>query len=227
MPITADEQNKVTWIILKLAEKYQLGKGTLALFLKGSRSKILKPREFDKKKGFGALFWHDLSDIKIFLNKLEASGLLKREIVHEKGYFYPYPILVLTELGKNILIKKEDAFPYLQKVSSPDKEYIPKLGDSERVTLSLLMKGKTVAEIAQQRILKESTIYTHFVHLISCGELRAKECISESVLTLISEARKGYKKRPRLKELKEKLPESISYEEIRCVVEDFEKNETK
>ncbi|MEK6982963.1 MAG: helix-turn-helix domain-containing protein [Nanoarchaeota archaeon] len=47
--------------------------------------------------------------------------------------------------------------------------------------------------------------------------------IEEDVIKQVAEAYREFEEEPRLRQLKEKLPESISYEQIRCVVADLRK----
>ena len=85
-------------------------------------------------------------------------------------------------------------------------------------TFELFSEGKNAEEIAKERNLAASTIYTHFFHLIANNYLSSSDVVDEGKIKLIADVYKQFKTEPKLKELKEKLPENISYEEIRCVV---------
>ncbi len=58
--------------------------------------------------------------------------------------------------------------------------------------------------------------------MIANGFIKSSEFISQEKIDKIKEACKKFENIPRLKELKEDLPEEISYGEIKCVLADIE-----
>ena len=83
-------------------------------------------------------------------------------------------------------------------------------------TLRLLNGGKKVSEIAKERNLVESTIYTHCFRLIVNNQLSSSDIISGETIHKIINAVNNTSE-PSVKAIKESLPE-LSYEEIRCVL---------
>ncbi len=63
-----DDTSQITWIVLNAVRNLQTGVDKLALFLKGSKSKLVIPIE--SKQLFGGLMWHDIPTIKGFINQL-------------------------------------------------------------------------------------------------------------------------------------------------------------
>ena len=210
---------QVTWIILNAVNNVESGVDKLALFLKGSKSKLVVPIE--SKQLFGGLMWHDIPTIKSFIKQMIEMELIRRKNVH--GYVYDYPILELTEAGKKVLNEKIKIELQIIKEQKPIT-----IGESEEKTFELFSEGKNIEEIAKERSLAISTIYTHFFHLIFNGYLSSSDVVTEEKIKQIAEVYKQFKNEPKLKELKELLPEKISYEEIRCVLADVknDKNPT-
>ena len=97
------------------------------------------------------------------------------------------------------------------------------VGDSEMETFKLFGERRAIQDIAKERNLSVSTIYTHMYHLIVNDYLSSSDVVSEEKIKHITEVYKQFKNEPKLKELKEMLPEDISYDEIRCVVADLKK----
>jgi len=209
-----DETFQITWIILNAVRNLQSGVDKLALFLKGSKSKLVVPIE--SKQLFGGLMWHDIPTIKGFINQLIDMEFIRKKNI--QGYTYSYPILELTEAGKKVLAEKIKVELQIIKEQKPVK-----VGESEMATFDLFSGGKNVEEIAKERNLAVSTIYIHLYHLIANDYLSSSDVVSEEKISQITEAYKQFKNEPKLKELKEMLPENISYEEIRCVTSHFNK----
>ena len=214
----SEDNFQVTWIILNAVKNMQLGVDKLALFLKGSKSKLVVPIE--SKQIFGGLMWHDIPTIKGFIKQLLGMELIRKKKV--QGCIYTYSILELTEAGKKVLDDKIKVELQIIKEQKPVT-----IGESEMATFQLFSEGKSVEEIAEGRNLAISTIYTHFYHLIANDYLSSADIVSEEKIKLITEAYNKFKNEPKLKELKKKLPEEISYEEIMCVIADFKKSNTK
>lgn len=198
---------KLTWVILMAVKSIQAGKNKLALFLKGSKSK--QAETISEITGYGGLMWHNIETIKHFICQVENIGLIKRKII--KNYPYDYAVYELTEAGKLVLEEKKEVPLQLIKISKPET-----IGDSEMATLSLFRQGKAIIEIASERNLALSTVYTHFYRLILFRYVKADEVVSNSIIVKVNDAASKMEN-PSVKLLKEALPE-ISYEEIRCAL---------
>ncbi len=88
--------------------------------------------------------------------------------------------------------------------------------DTKRTSYNMYREGNTIAEIAEARQLAVTTVETHLSYYISTGELDIDELVASDKQELIEAAIAKYG-RLGLKQLKDNLPEEISYGEIRMV----------
>jgi len=95
------------------------------------------------------------------------------------------------------------------------------------VTLELQQRGLTPVQIAAERGLAEGTIYTHLAALIAEGKVALNAVVSADVQALVEEAIRLEGSAQYLSPLKARLPNAISYGEIRCVVEGVKHGEHK
>jgi ATP-dependent DNA helicase RecQ len=89
---------------------------------------------------------------------------------------------------------------------------------SVEVTASLFAQGLNVKEVAVQRGLTVSTIYHHAAQLIGAGKLDLRRLVNADVEAQIRQAIDKAGGAERLTPIKQLLPESIDFGEIRCVV---------
>jgi PIF1-like helicase/Helix-turn-helix domain/HRDC domain/Helicase len=89
--------------------------------------------------------------------------------------------------------------------------------DSKIVSYMLFRSGKDINAIAQERNLAVSTIEGHMFHFIKNGSIKVEELVSEDRIQIITDAlsRSAF---AGLKIFKEKLPDYISYNELRMVL---------
>ena len=208
-----NKKENITWIVLQAIHDLNCGKEKVALFLKGSKSHLVKEKNLHTKQGYGALFWHTIPIIKSFIMQLKEQRYISEYRVQSDEY--SYPILRLTEIGKKALENKEQI-----KLNITREEKPISLGETEKKTLYLFKQGLRVDQIAKRRALAVSTIFSHIHKLISTGHISAKNCVSDVSISRILNARNTFSSTPRLRELKEILPENITYEEIRAVLAD-------
>ncbi|MFM2337447.1 MAG: hypothetical protein RL115_640 [Bacteroidota bacterium] len=92
-----------------------------------------------------------------------------------------------------------------------------KKGNSHATSFKLYKEGKNIAAIAKERNLSVSTIEGHLCQFIRSGDIDILDLVSEEKCTLIKSALKkidGFATTP----LKQALPASISYNDIRMVM---------
>ena len=203
-----EETYQITFVILKAAEKINVGKHKLAEFLKGSKSKDVA--RISNEKGYGGLLWFSIDEIAAFIEQIEDMGLIKRTSLDDY-----YSILELTEAGRKVLDEKIKIQLLFIKKEKPLT-----VGDTERATLELFKKGKSVPEIAYERKLAFSTIFEHMRRLLANGYVSSAEFVEQDKIDEILEARSKLKRHFRLREIKEILPDDITYDEIKCVLAD-------
>lgn len=89
--------------------------------------------------------------------------------------------------------------------------------DTKKISLDLYQNGMSIEEIAIQRTLSVSTIETHLSYYISSGKLDIADFVSpdkqEQIRTAIAKYGKGS-----LRLLKENVPDTIGYGEIRFTI---------
>ena len=204
------DSDKIIWIILNAVKHTKIGKHKLAEFLKGSKAKDVA--NLSSQQGYGGLLWHDIATIIGFIEQLEQMGFIKRVRLTIDDY---YSALELTEAGKKALEEKIKVELQIIKRHKPIV-----IGTSEKATFGLFMAGKSIEEISKERNLAISTIYEHLYRLVANNYLSSSEFVPEGIIKQILEAKSKAPNATKLKEIKELLPESITYNEIRCVLAD-------
>lgn len=89
--------------------------------------------------------------------------------------------------------------------------------DTKKASLDLFKQGMSIESIAEYRKLSPNTIETHLAYYVSKSELELSSLVPADKIELIEAAIKRYRKSS-LRQLKENLPEEISYGEIKMVV---------
>ena len=94
---------------------------------------------------------------------------------------------------------------------------------SKKVSLELFKSGKTISEIAEERSLVSGTIFSHLVSYIDTGEVKPGDLMSiehyeELKKVIPNKTFEG------LSDLKQQLDDKFSYNELRLVVKELNKN---
>ena len=205
-----ESSDNIAWIILSAAKNIKAGKYKLAEFLKGSKAKDIA--HLSSQQGYGGLLWYDIETIAGFIEQLEQMGVIARIKPAIDEY---YSVLELTEAGKKVLDEK---IKIELQIIKKEKPLI--VGATEKTTFDLFKTGKTIEEISKERDLARSTIYDHLCRLVANNYLSSSEFVPENIIKQILEAKSKLPNTAKLKEIKEILPEEITYNEIRCVLAD-------
>ena len=208
-----ESQDNIAWIILNAVKNTKIGKYKLAEFLKGSKAKDVA--HLSGQQGYGGLLWHDIATIVGFIEQLEQIGMIARKLTAIDEY---YSVLELTEAGKKVL---EEKMNIELQIIKREKSIV--IGPTEKATFELLRAGKSIEEISKERNLAVSTIYDHLYRLVANDWLSSSEFVPEHIIKKIIEAKSRLPNASKLKEIKEILPEEITYNEIRCVLADKKK----
>ena len=204
------DSDKIIWIILNAVKHTKIGKHKLAEFLKGSKAKDVA--NLSSQQGYGGLLWYDIATITESIEQVEQMGFIKRVRLTIDDY---YSALELTEAGKKAL---EEKIKVELQIIKREKPIV--IGTSEKATFGLFRVGKSIEEISKERNLATSTIYDHLYRLVANNYLSSSEFVPEKIIKQILEAKSKVPNATKLKEIKELLPESITYNEIRCVLAD-------
>jgi ATP-dependent DNA helicase RecQ len=195
----------------------KFGKGTIASVLRGSKAKNLQAHQLDQLSTFGMLGEYSQDELTRFINALIVAGC----VTQSSG---AYPTVSLTALGKEVMHDRTRVELDLEGVEADTSEDFDAIADvkprseTHEQTYELYKSGLGLAEIAEQRGLKALTIEQHVAELIEQGrDVRVEDFVNEVNRALIESAAQehGLEK---LRPLKDVLPESISYAEIRLVV---------
>jgi ATP-dependent DNA helicase RecQ len=107
---------------------------------------------------------------------------------------------------------------FLSLIATHIEENKPKLSTYEE-TLILLKQGKTIAEIAELRNLKDVTIYSHIAKLFTDGySLKIEDYVSQDEINRIQATVENMENTEQLKPIYEALNEEIHYGKIRLTL---------
>ncbi|MEJ2709205.1 MAG: RecQ family ATP-dependent DNA helicase [Anaerolineales bacterium] len=191
---------------------FGLGRNKIALILNGSRAKAVT--RFTAVRTYGRLTHLRLKEIETLIDQLQVMGYLKAAGSRR-------PFLVLTPIGKSAL-KAGAAISInlhpLQEGASRREKVAQQAGATVLQSGEMLKKGLNPEQIAAARGLTVNTIYSHLSHLIASGPISLDMVVPEAVQRQIRAAIEATGTADRLTPIKERLPESISYNQIRCVI---------
>jgi ATP-dependent DNA helicase RecQ len=218
LPRAETAEDWIPLIVLETARTLPrpVGRVRLAQILCGSEAQAVRRMDYDRHRFYGKLVHvsqeHILALIDALIEKryLALAGDARR------------PVLDLTPTGLTAL-KGRVAIPLpIRPPAAPvraskRRERGRARPDTVRQTLSLHREGLSPAQIAAQRGLSERTIYGHLARLIAAGKVDLESIVSPEVVTQVR-AVAAEVGTDRLAPIKERLPDTISYAEIQCVV---------
>ncbi|WP_417264797.1 helix-turn-helix domain-containing protein [Brumimicrobium sp.] len=94
-----------------------------------------------------------------------------------------------------------------------DKDKKPKTSTFDK-TLALFEKGRTVKEIADERVLTERTVYNHLGRLVKDEKLEIEEVLDQEKIEILRD-KLGKEVEGTLTEAKERVGDSITWDELR------------
>jgi ATP-dependent DNA helicase RecQ len=212
-------------IILETVRSFEhrpIGRSLLAKLLVGSEAQSMQKFGYNRHKFYGKLNllkrWQvtELVDALLTARYLQLSG-------------DEYPVLALTPLGRDAL-RARTALPFRVAGRPPQRDTVEQWQNrAERSSTTmesyaLFRQGLTPVEIAAKRGLAERTVYEHLARLIVDGKVQVGQVVPPKVEAQIRAAITQVGSTARLTPLKAILPDSISFEEIRCVVADCQRS---
>jgi ATP-dependent DNA helicase RecQ len=208
------------WIPLVVLETVRtlarpVGRGRLAQILSGSQAQDVVRMGYDRHKFHGKLGHLRQEQITAVIN-----ALVERRYLALTGD--KLPVLTLTSSGQEAL-KARAAIPLPVRAPGPADPAVrkwhsqAKRSDTVAETLALYRQGLAPAQIAQARGLSVRTVYEHVARLIAGGEIELERVVAAEVIAQVRAVAQEIGVE-RLAPIKELLPDTISYEEIRCVV---------
>lgn len=221
-------------------------KTNLLLELHPEKTRIINYKKGTPFLGFKIFPKHKTlqsKNIRKFKNKLRKTkedyekGIIDREKAIEvfEGHLayasnantYKYRKKITKDFNKYFPANKEPTIQSVkkhenlnQKIENATFEF------STQKTLQLFKKGLSITQIAQQRNLKEGTIWQHITTLIEHHQIKLKEILPIWKIKTISKAVKTPE--DKLKDIKERIKdENISYDEINCVLANIKGKQQK
>jgi uncharacterized protein YpbB len=146
---------------------------------------------------------------RYLLIKMAESGYSVDNYLHEKQ------MSMLDALDEDALKTKRARKP---KAPKAVKEPKPKTWE---VSFALFKQGKKMAEIAQERGLTMSTIFSHLTRYLEAGQLSMNDLVPESHQQLIEALLSKHGLENGLAFIKEQCPPDVTYDEIRLVVQHY------
>ncbi len=193
-----------------------VGRKRLAQLLNGSQAKGMQEFGYDRHKFYGKLNMLSQPQITALVDALISARYLRLS----GG---DLPVLTLSPAGRQALEARAALPISIPNLALEDETVGRWQARSERSdtvlqTLNLFKQGLTPAQIAAERDLKESTIYTHLARVISEGQIKLNQIVPPEIEAQIAQAMATVQDTSALSPLKAILPEEISYGQIKCVI---------
>jgi ATP-dependent DNA helicase RecQ len=219
---TLPRSERAALIILDTVRRlpWNVGRRRISDILKASRAKGMT-EVYQQQTYYGRFAEFSRKAIEEMIEQLITQGYLK--IVGGD-----IPVVTLTQRGRQALQARAPIALELPGTSGnaetsggKRKRYAQSHTADE--TEVLLRQGMSPADIAAERELTERTIFQHLAFLVGEGRIDLAAVVAETVVTQVRAVADEVGDLSRLKPLKERLPDEISYEELRCVVEDLKR----
>ncbi|MBI1801438.1 MAG: RecQ family ATP-dependent DNA helicase [Chloroflexi bacterium] len=199
--------------------KRGLGKGKLAGLLKGSQAQEIQP--YTRERNFAKFAALPTREIESLVEQLLMAGYLKQTGGGR-------PTLRLSPRGEAAL-KARAAITVDLRVVQPAAAQRSKAkqqaGGTVALTGQMLARGLTPDQIAAERALTVYTIYSHLAQLIADQQVELDAVVPRDTQEQIRAAIEKAGSAAYLSPIKALLPEEISYEVIRCVVEAWKREQ--
>jgi len=195
--------------------KWEIGKEKLAQLLRGSSAKEMHLYSYDRSPYYGRLAVFSMHEVGGLIDQLLRGGYLKVG----GGEM---PVLKLTPKAE-AAIRDRAAIPLqLPRAIDPEavamKQAEREAGGTVALTAQLAGQGLTPAEIAACRGLTENTILGHLAELIAERSTPLAAAVPDEIVAQIEAAIAQVGSTAQLSPIKQLLPETISFGQIRCVV---------
>lgn len=193
--------------------KWGLGKSKIARILKGSTGK--KVGNYANQRHYGKLAAYQIREIESLIDHLVRAGYIK-----SVGSYRP--VLAITPLGADTLEKRAAVQVQLRPVRGGAIQRLKaerEAGGTVGLTGQMLADGLKPEQIAAERDLALTTIYSHLARLIAAGTVQVDSVVPAEKQSLVRAAIEATGSAEQLAPIKARLPEDIDYNIIRCVVE--------
>ena len=212
-------------IVLEAVRSLQhrpVGRGRLAQLLNGSRAQAMQQFGYDRHKFYGKLGSLSQSQVTQLIDALIGA----RYLYLTGG---DLPVLALSPLGLKALEARAAVPVRIPGLTLTDEavdrwQTRTERSDTVMQTFELVSQQLTPAQIAAQRGLAQSTIYTHLSQLIGAGKIELRQVVSPEIEAQVIEAIETVGNIDRLTPIKAILPDTISFDQIKCVIAAYSKS---
>ncbi len=194
--------------------KWEVGRGKLAQILKGSLKPEAARSGYTSNHNYGKFAALRLKEIESLVNQLLGSGYLK-QVGSDR------PTLALTPRGESALKAKAAIDVELRPVQAAEtqrQKAKAEAGGTVALSGQLLARGLTPEQIAAERGLTVGTVYSHLGALIAAGQVDVNAVVPADIQKQVRSVIETVGSVQQLSALKARLPETIDYGQIRCVV---------
>lgn len=217
LPQAKSAEDWIPLVVLETARTLPrpVGRGRLGQILKGSRAREVLRMGYDRHKFHGKLAYLKQERITAIIDALIETRYLA--LTGDR-----LPVLTLSSTGLAAL-KARAAIPLPVRVTASIKGVAQQAqggaAPSTTVieTLALYRQGLTPAQIAEARGRSINTIYGHLAQLIAEEEVELDRVVAADVIARVRAVLEEIGTE-RLAPIKERLPDTISYGEIKCVI---------
>jgi ATP-dependent DNA helicase RecQ len=195
--------------------KWETGREKLAQMLQGAKVKAMQQFGYDQTPYYGRLSTFSVDEIKDCIEQLIALSYLK--VIGGNR-----PVLRLMPEGYSA-IKARAAIPL--RMPNPPAPAEQEISETIAMTASLFNNGLEPEAIAAQRELSARTVFQHLAWLIGADEVPLDAVVPDEIATQVRAAIAQVGDVSKLVPIKALLPSTIPYEQIRCVVEDWKRQQ--
>jgi len=191
--------------------EWGIGSGKLAQLLKGSTAKEMAI--YRRARNFGKFDALRLSEIESLIGQLLDANYIKQVGGGR-------PTLTLTNKGQSALMARAAIRVDLRPVRPAAAQRAQaRAAAGATVVLSgqMLAGGRSPEQIAAERGLTPSTVYSHLAQLISEGQVDVAAVVPADLRAQIRAAIEAVGSAEFLAPIKSRLPDEIEYDVIRCV----------
>lgn len=150
--------------------------------------------------------------------ELEQVYVAKRDLLEEMIDTDFTTAAYLTAKQEAILASIGDTTARKRRKDAKKKAEKPVKEPTAEVSYRMFKSGMSVVDIAKERNLVPTTIYSHLARYVSQGVLRADEVVDEKKLNLIRRIIKGLGEVNNLNDIKQLCPSDVSYCDIRIAI---------
>jgi ATP-dependent DNA helicase RecQ len=190
---------------------FGVGRGKLAQILKGSAAQDVA--RFNRHRNYGKFAALKMTEIESLISQLLMGGYL-RQVGADR------PVLALSAKGDAALKARAAIDVSLAAVAPQRLEQRQReraLGSTIEATLAMLRDGRSVEQVAAERALTVSTIFSHCAQLIEKRLLSLDDVVRPERAGRIRAAIAQIGSGKLLAPIKTILPADYDYGEIRCV----------